>query len=478
MLDLKKYYIKIAAFVLMCTVGGVFLHSCRRQTKTVEEKVDGRVSDLALIRQNGTLRAVVDYNSTNYFVYRGKPMGFKYELLNKLCEDLDVKLEVIVNNSLDDSFEGLKTGRYDVVAQNLAVTLSRKNEVDFTVPLYQTNQVLVQREVGPKNPDSMYIYSVLGLAGKKVYVQRNSSFHNRLLHLTEEIGGHIEITEDTIYGTEALVARVARGEIDYTVCDENVARLNKTYYPNLDVSLDISFPQNIAWAVRKDSGEWRTYLNNWITDFNETREYQQLYYRYFRNPRIARRTQSDYHSISGGRISEYDEVIKQFAKENNWDWRLIASVMYHESRFNPEAESWAGAYGLMQLMPETARALGVEDYKDPVQNIRGGIYMLNWLNEQLMESVPDSTERVKFILASYNVGLGHVKDAQRLAKKYGKNSQVWDDNVDFFLKNKSAEKYFKDPVVRWGYCRGDQPYNYVNKVTYNYMHYLNVISET
>ena len=475
MLAFRKYSIKIAAFILMCCLCHLLFQSCRR-TKPVQEEQE-HISDLALIRQNGRLRAVVDYNSTNYFVYRGRPMGFKYELLNKLCEELDVKLEVIVSNSLDDSFEGLKTGRYDVVAQNLAITLSRKNEVDFTVPLYQTNQVLVQREVGPKNPDSMYVYSVLGLSGKTVYVQRNSSFHKRLLHLTEEIGGHIEIMEDTIYGTEDLVARVARGEIDYTICDENIGRLNKTYYPNLDVSLDISFPQNIAWAVRKDSGEWRTYLNNWITEFKETREYQRMYYRYFRNPRIVRRLQSDYHSISGGKISAYDDVIKQMAKENNWDWRLIASIIYHESRFNPEAESWAGAYGLMQLMPETARALGIEDYKDPVQNIKGGIYMLNWLNERLMESVPDSTERVKFVLASYNVGLGHVKDAQRLAKKYGKNSQVWDDNVDFFLKNKSAEKYFKDPVVRWGYCRGDQPYNYVNKVTYNYMHYLNVISE-
>ena len=131
----------------------------------------------------------------------------------------------------------------------------------------------------------------------------------------------------------------------------------------------------------------------------------------------------------------------------------------------------------MQLVPETAEALGIENYKDPAQNIKGGILMLNWLNERLIESVPDSVQRVKFVLAAYNVGLGHVKDAQRLAKKYGKNSQVWDKNVDYFLLHKSSEKNYKHPVVRWGYCRGEQPYNYVNRVVHNYMHYKNVIPE-
>jgi membrane-bound lytic murein transglycosylase F len=250
--------------------------------------------------------------------------------------------------------------------------------------------------------------------------------------------------------------------------------LNKTYYPNIDVSLDISFPQNIAWAVPKGKDKWKEYLNNWISEFKKTRTYAILYHRYFESPRIVNRLNSGWHSISGGRISNYDAIIKKLAEENGWDWRLIAAIMYQESTFDPDIESWAGAYGLMQVLPETAKTLGIENYKEPAQNIKAGIYMLNWLDEHLSESVPDSTERIKFVLAAYNVGLGHVKDAQRLAKKYGKNSQVWDNNVDYFLKNKSAEKYFKDPVVKWGYCRGDEPYNYVHKVTANYMHYLNV----
>jgi membrane-bound lytic murein transglycosylase F len=186
---------------------------------------------------------------------------------------------------------------------------------------------------------------------------------------------------------------------------------------------------------------------------------------------------SDFHSISGGKISQYDKMIQELAKEHNWDWRLIASIIYHESRFKADAGSWVGAYGLMQLMPSTAKRLGVENYKDPRQNIKAGILFLNWLNKQFMESIPDSAERMKFVLGSYNIGMGHVQDAQRLAEKYGKDRFVWDDNVAFFLRNKSAEKYYKDPVVRYGYCRGEEAFNYVNRVTGNYDHYLNVIDE-
>lgn len=159
-----------------------------------------------------------------------------------------------------------------------------------------------------------------------------------------------------------------------------------------------------------------------------------------------------------------------------WDWRLIASIIYQESRFDPEAESWAGAMGLMQLMPETADIFGVIEIYKPRENITGGLKLLNWLDKQLMDSIPDRNERLKFVLASYNVGLGHVKDAQRLAKKYGKDPFLWEDNVDYFLLNKSASKYYKDPVVRWGYCRGEEPFHYVSDVLERYGHYTNLLN--
>jgi membrane-bound lytic murein transglycosylase F len=469
-----KLYLKNVFLSLLV----VFLFSCGgEKSKLRKDKEKEELSVLRQIQETGILKVVIDYNSTNYFVYRGKPMGYQYELVLALCEDLEVKPEITVSNNMAETFEGLRSGRFDLIAKNLTVTRTRRQEFAFTKPLKQTRQVIVQRKVSKQNPDSLFLNSTLKLAGKKIHVQQNTTYYRRLVHLSEEIGHPIEIVEDSVNGVEQLVAMVARGEINYTVCDENVALLNQSYYPNLDVSLKISFPQNIAWAVQKDAHNWKEYLDRWIVQFKKTREYRQIYHQYFESPRTAGRFNSEFHSITGGKISVYDPIVKPLAAKHGWDWRLISSVMYHESRFDPEAESWGGAFGLMQLMPATAEALGVDSILDPRQNIEGGILLLNWLDEQLSTSIPDSTDRVKFVLASYNIGLGHVKDAQRLAKKNGKNSQVWENNVDYYLRNKSSETYFKDPVVKWGYARGEEAYNFVNRVIGNYEHYRNLIQE-
>jgi membrane-bound lytic murein transglycosylase F len=472
---LNRYKYFLLAIISLLLVVIVFFSVVETKRKQKSETGAVKQNDLMKIRKSGILKAVVDYNSTDYFVYRGKPMGFKYELLKELSKELGVKLEISVINNLSETFQGVKNGRFDVVAKSLTVTKERSKLIDFTVPILQTRQVLVQRAKQKPGADSTYIESTLQLAGKKIYIQKNTSFFKRLQSLSEEIGADITIVEDSIFGVEQLVAQVAKGNIDYTVCDENIAKLNKTYYPNLDVSLAISFKQNIAWAVPKGSTVWKSYLNNWITNFKKTKKYKYLYHKYFESVRIAARMDDNLHSIKGGKISRYDKIVKKISAKYNWDWRLISAVIYQESRFNSEAGSWAGAYGLMQIMPSTAKRFGIEDISNPEQNIKGGVLFLNWINKQFVNSIPDSTQRIKFVLASYNIGLGHVMDAQRLAEKFGKNKTVWDDNVDFYLLNKSSKFYFKDPVVRFGYCRGEEAYNYVSRVLTTYSHYLNVI---
>jgi membrane-bound lytic murein transglycosylase F len=473
-LNKYKYFLFVIISTLLVVVVVVLL-VVEKKTQKSNELNSIQKSDLKRIRESGVLKAVVDYNSTNYFVYRGKPMGFKFELLKELSKELGVELELSVSNNLNETFSGLKKGRFYLVAKSLTVTKERSKLVDFTVPILQTRQVLVQREKKNPTADSTYIESTLQLAGKKIYVQKNTSYFKRLQNLSEEIGTNINIVEDSVFGVEQLVAQVAHRNIDYTVCDENIAKLNKTYYSNLDVSLAISFNQNIAWAVRKGSTAWKNYLDNWITNFKKTRKYKYLYHKYFESSRIAGRMGDDLHSIKGGKISKYDKIVKEISAKYNWDWRLVSAVIYQESRFNPDAGSWAGAYGLMQIMPSTAKRFGIKNISNPKQNIEGGILFMNWLNKQFVNSIPDSTQRIKFILASYNIGLGHVMDAQRLAEKHERNRTVWDDNVDFYLLNKSSEIYYKDPVVRFGYCRGEEAYNYVSRVLTTYNHYLNVI---
>jgi membrane-bound lytic murein transglycosylase F len=440
-------------------------------------------TELTRIMKSGILKVVVDYNSTNYFIYRGIPMGFEYEILQHLARDMQVKLEISVNNNTEKTFKELIGKKYDLVAKNLIVTKNRNELIDFTEPLEQTRQVLVQRK--PKNwrlitakaiEDSL-IRNQLDLAGKRVYVPKRSPYYRRLVNLSEEIGEEIDIVQDSIYGAEQLVSMVASGEIGYTVCNENMAKVNRIYYPDLDVETPVSFPQNIAWAVRHSSPQWLSYLNNWIINFRQSSTYRILYRKYFESPRSGIRFNSDYYSYTGGKLSPYDELIREVSQEAGMDWRFIAAVISQESGFDAEAESWIGAYGLMQVLPESADMFHILDYRNPRENIQAGVSLLKWLDDHFKAEVPDSTERVKFVLAAYNVGLGHVQDAQRLAEKYDRIPIVWNNNVDYFLLNKSVAKYYRDPVARYGYCRGEESFYFVNKVLDTYRHYCNVIEK-
>ena len=145
--------------------------------------------------------------------------------------------------------------------------------------------------------------------------------------------------------------------------------------------------------------------------------------------------------------------------------------MFQESRFEPNARSWAGAMGLLQLMPATAREVDVSDPYDPDQNVAGAVRYLEWLRETYwQERIPDEKERLKFILASYNAGSGHVMDAQRLTEKYGGDPTVWAD-VAYWLLQKSNEEYYNDPVVKYGYARGLEPVTYVSRILERFDHY-------
>ena len=473
---------EVRAFIFIMSLIFLFSTSCKQNTVTkvfVAEEAE-QYDELQKIREDGVLKAVVDYNSTNYFVYRGRPMGFQYELLKSLSKDLGVSLEIVVRNNISDTFRDLYEGKVNLVAKNLTITKSRSRLVDFTYPLGYTRQVLVQRkpvgweQMTQQKIDDNIIRNQLDLAGKIVHVQKNTVYAKRLRNLSDEIGADIEIVEDTVYGVEQLVSLVANGSIEYTVCDENVAMVNQTYYPFLDIATPVSFPQNLAWATRKDSDKLKSYIDQWIKNFRNTREYTRIYKKYFQNSRSLVIANSTFNSNNGGKVSDFDDVIKEECNKRGMDWRLIASIIYQESKFDPYTESWAGAVGLMQLMPETAERWKVEDVYDPRQNISGGIQMLRWLDRYFLQEIPDEEERLKFVLASYNVGLGHVLDARRLARKYGKDYNKWNGNVDYYLLNKSASKYYQDPLVKWGYCRGEEPYNYVVEVLERYRHYLNL----
>ncbi len=429
----------------------------------------------------GKLTATIDYNSTNYFIYRGEPMGYQYELLKTFSNYLGVKLEVVINNDLTSIFNCIQSEECDLIATGLAITKDRNNAVEFTKPLMQTRQMLVQRKPDRKtmpesHNDTIFIRDLLNLAGKTIHVQKNSIFKTRLLNLSDEIGADIHIVEHDLT-VEDLIRMVAMHEIDFTISEEHIALVNKRYYSNLDVETPISFSQNIAWAVKKEAFGLLDTLNYWLENFKNTKASVFLYNKYFKNSgqtNIAKRATIAEKKV--GMISPYDDIIKKYSSQIGWDWRLLASLIYQESRFYPDTVAWSGAFGLMQMMPGTAEHYGIDSLSSPEDQIRAGVEFIAALEKQLTDRTENTAERTKFVLAAYNAGIAHIYDARRLAEKYNKNPNIWDDNVDFYLLNKSKPEYYNDSVVRYGYCRGEETYAFIHQIYDRYEHYKNLTS--
>jgi membrane-bound lytic murein transglycosylase F len=435
-------------------------------------------TDLKEIKERGKLIAITNYNTIDYFIYRGQPLGFQFELLQRFSEYSGIQLEIQASNDIDDVTSKLLEGKCDLIAIPMTVTMEKTKYLTFTEPILQSRQVLVQRKpdnwktISNKELSKTLIASPIDLGGKSVVVQKNSAYAQRLRNIADETGKSIEIIE-VPEDEEQLVQFVAGGDIDLTVCDEKTAQVLQKYYPQIDITTAISFPQNQSWAIRKNSEKLLTELNLWLSQFTKSQQYAVLFNKYYQNQWSAQMVNSDYFVINSGRISPYDEDIKRYSEELHWDWRLLASLIYQESNFNPSVKSWAGAYGLMQIMPSTAQLFGVDSASTPTINIATGVKLLKWLDTKFADVIPEEDERLKFVLAAYNVGIGHIFDAQRLTKKFGKDMTKWND-VKEFLVIKSIPKYYNDPVVKFGYCNGLQPYYYVSEVLERYKHYKNI----
>ncbi|XLS29011.1 transglycosylase SLT domain-containing protein [Flavobacteriaceae bacterium M23B6Z8] len=482
----KKRTVYFLKGLMLSVVLVVSALSCEKEVKVTQDNDLLQVSierDLDDINKSGKLKALIINSSTSYFLYKGKPMGYEYEMLKRLAHHLSLELDIIVSNNLDSIFKHLRRGDVDVIAHGLSITTDRKELVNFTDYLYLTHQVLVQkkpdnwRSMGWASLQKSLIKDPIELIGETISVRQKSSYFKRIENLSKEIGGAIYI--DTIkgnYSTDRIIEMVANGKIKYTIADDNLANINASYTPILDVEVPISFSQRAAWAVRPNAPKLLKAVNEWIKKERKSLDYYVIYNKYFKNKRnFRKRIKSEFYSLNNNQISEYDDTIKANATKLGWDWRLLASLIYQESQFDPQASSWVGAGGLMQLMPATAAEMGLDNLYNPIENIHAGTEYLKQIYEDF-ETVPDSLQRIKFTLAAYNCGYYHVLDAQRLAvfKKYDKHQ--WDDHVEKMILELSYPENYKKDFIKYGYVRGSEPYTYVRQIFQRYDHYQNFIT--
>lgn len=443
---------QISILILAC----LCMLACRQHTS--QTAVDIEHYDLPQMQDSGVLVALTLNSSISYFDYRGEPMGFQYELANQFAQSLGLKLKVKTARSTQELIHMLLQGEGDLIAYPLPITKDFKDSVVFCGEDIITHQVLVQRN-GKKA-----LKDVTGLIGKTVHTLPGK-YLDRLVNLDKELGGGIDIQtiRNDSLSTEDLITKVANGEIDYTLCDNDLARLNKTYYPNLNISLAISFDQRASWAVRKTSPLLCEAADKWHMENMTSPAYKASTKKYFENSK--RMPHGPILSIKNGQISHFDHLFKKYAPEVGWDWRVIASLAYNESNFDTTAVSWVGAKGLMQLMPRTARAMGIPEGKETnaEESVKAATKYLAQIARSFSK-ITDPNEKMKFVLGSYNAGIGHIFDAMALAEKYGKNKYVWEDNVEIYILLKSNEEYFNDPVCKNGYFRGRETYNFVKDI--------------
>lgn len=423
------------------------------------------VSDLEQIRKTDTLRVATMYGSTSYFLFRDEYMGFDYEMVNNLADYLHVNLKVLVAKSDSEMQRMLRNKEVDLVAYNTFKTKPLKKEFDFVLPQAESYQVLVQYL------STDVLTDVTELADKKVYVLPNSIYMNRLQALNEEIGGDIEIVaaSDSL-SEDDLIDMVADHKIDYTIAYHNVAQLHKMYQRNLDCRLSVGFDQENGWLIRKSSPLLKKAIGEWENNPDTKSLQDELFAKYWqRSPYfVMKRVQ-----IPKGAISPFDKLFRKYASQIGWDWRLLASLAFHESRFDCTQVSWAGAVGLMQLMPHTAANFGLDRQTafDPEKNVEASVQYIKSLN-MAFRRVQNKEERIKFILAAYNSGPAHVLDAMALAAKYGKKPDVWFNQVEYYLLKINEPKYYNDPVVGYGYFSGKETVKYVRKTLDTYYKYL------
>jgi len=446
--------------------------------------------DLPEIAAGGALRVLFTFNSTGYFLYRGETLGYEYELLSMFARDARLRIEPIVIRDSSELFDHLNRGDGDVVAAQLSIpSPSAPIGVSVTNSLYETAPVVVQRSPSggsatptvakdlareqKEMPPAIEVRARLvstprDLAGQQVRIPRTSPYRQRLVELNEELTQDIDVVE-VDESSDRLIQQLAEGEIAFTVAAENVAALKSGEYTNLIVKPTIGPPQPVVWAVRRNAPQLLAALNQWLAKKRSSGLLAVLYRKYFLDRRAyTARINSPFLTAETGTLSPYDDWFREYARIPGWDWRLVAAQAFQESRFNPRAHSWAGAVGLMQIMPMTARQLHT-NAADPRQSVEAACRYL-WTIDDQWKEITSGSERIKFILASYNVGPGHVQDAVRLAAKNGDDPHAWLD-VSYWLIRKSKRSVYNDPVVKHGFARGTEPVAYVDQILQRWSNY-------
>ncbi|MFN1835821.1 transglycosylase SLT domain-containing protein [Balneola sp. MJW-20] len=477
---------RVISFLFIGSVLFVLVHGCDRSSEPeqINEDVtstfpyevgDPIEKDFAEIKRSGVLRMITSYSSGSYFLHRGIQVGFEYELLRAFARENDLALEVVIPTQDESPYELLNSGRGDIIAANYSITSERREVVDFTRPYNLVDQLIVVSDEVGFQPESIH-----DLEGIPISVRRNSSYYVRLMELKEE-GFPIQINilpEDM--DTESVLFQIANGQHAATVADDNIFQASNKYMDGLVMGPLIAEQDTVAWAIRKNSPDFETKLNQFLYKhfrFNEEGVPKRsallnvLRRKYFEEgTQISNYFSPEYQTEQYGTISPYDNLIKEIADEFGLDWVMLTAIAAQESKFDPKSISWAGAVGIMQVLPRFSD-VSEDSLYIPEVNIREGAKILSEHLEHY--AYLDSTNQWSFALATYNAGLGHVADARRLSIDRNDNPNEW-GSISESLLMLMQRKYYEN--ARYGFCRGIETVKYVNEIMNRYNTYMAILT--
>lgn len=430
-----------------------------------------RKSQLQRIRERGYLLAATDKNTLNYFIFRGEAFGYQLELLESFARSLGVPLRVITSSSVPRLQYYLEYRAADILALNLPITAHGRKLATFTKAFGDTRLVVVRQK-------SRVHKSLSDFEGDTLYTRADPYMTSFLDRIRSHGDNHFVLKEVQDTSPADLVRMVAEGTIPGVICEENLAMVLKRTWMNLDAGLVVENLFPYGWGTHAGSDSLTFLLNQWIDSVRNTRILKKIYVQYFDNQTVAKYMTSKYSSIANPVISPYDRELRELSRIIWWDWRLIASLMYEESNFLQGQVSHRSASGLMQMVPETAEKFGLDSASGPATQIVAGIRYLKWIDDQLPDEITDPSERISFILAAYNVGIGRVLSLRKKAEQYGKDPNRWHGHVEYYLLKRSrTDPYGKSDSVAF-FPVNYATEGYVDGIISRYYHYRNLIPDT
>lgn len=407
------------------------------------------LGDLKTVLEKNYLRVLTSTNSFDYFIHKGRHGGYQYEMVKNFTQHLNekyrskpgslaIRFELIPVWS-EQMIPMLLAGKGDIIAARLTKTDQRASQVSFTIPYRTVDEILVAHRDEPPLKD------LKDLSGLRITVRRSSSYYESLLEVNKKLASQglapIQIeTVDAELETEGLLALVATRTFRLTVADSVVASTAVELYPELRLVSTIKLREagKLAWATHPRSEALRKELDEFLPRYREGSLLGNMAVKkYFEH---AGQWRLRVGTGEGSRLSDYDELFKQYANQYGFKWRLMAALAYQESGFNQSAVNASGATGMFQIKPETAREpyIDIPDIageENTANNIHAGIKYLWWIKNRYFDDLEEmsESERIRMSLAAYNAGPRTLLRARRRASEMGLDPNRWFKHVEIAL---------------------------------------------